>query len=66
MNIDWHKVISKTLAIKHSIYRGVVLWQARDGIRIILGDREYTFLNEAEARAFIDAAFSTIIVPEEP
>lgn len=49
------------LAVSRAEYRGVLIWETREGCSIFLGSKQYDFIALEEATAFIDAVYARVV-----
>lgn len=53
--------MSYLLAVSRAVYRGVLIWETREGYSIFVGGKQYDFITLEEATAFIDACYASIV-----
>lgn len=49
------------VAISRASYRGVMLWETGQDVRVVIGKKEYVFVTLDEATAFIDACLAAVV-----
>ncbi len=63
MDVSPRPSASYVVAVSRASYRGVLLFETGEDIKVFLGNKEYSFQNVEEATAFIDAVYATVIIP---